>query len=108
MTDEFTEHYQELPDTADSSVSKTPYSFMHQDLTPASVMVLFFVALIVGIITKLFFGSFITIGYDDYRLEHSQSNMNLTALQKNLLAQGGSLAYEPKQLSGPACPDKQP
>lgn len=108
MTNKPLENDPERPDTADLGTSEPTYSFIHQDLTPGAVMILFSAAVITGIGIKFLFGSFITIGYDDYRLERNPSNRDLVAIQKHLLAQGGSFAYEPRQVSGPACPDKKP
>lgn len=78
---------------------------MRRELDPTAVALLFGVAVVCGIGLKLVFGSFITIGYEDYRLAEDQPNMSLNDLQQRLIDQGGSLAYEPTRTAGPSCPD---
>ena len=78
---------------------------MHRDLDPTTVSLLFGIAVVFGIGLKLIFGSFVTIGYEDYRLALDRPNMSLNELQARLIVQGGSLAYEPTQTAGPSCPD---
>lgn len=78
---------------------------MQRDLDPTAVILLFSVAVVFGIGLKLLFGSFVTIGYEDYRLAEDRPNMSLNELQKRLIDQGGSLAYEPTQTAGPSCSD---
>jgi len=78
---------------------------MRRDLDPTTVSILFGVAVVFGISLKLAFGSFVTIGYEDYRLALDRPNMSLNELQAHLIRQGGSLAYKPTQTAGPACPD---
>ncbi len=80
---------------------------LQRDLDPTTVSILFSLAVALGIGLKLLFGSFATIGYEDYRLAEDAPNMSLNALQKRLIDQGASLAYEPSQAAGPACPDQK-
>lgn len=79
------------------------YFFHQESNAPSSVALFFSMAVVGGILLKLWFGSFITIGYDDYRLHTSQSLINLSELQKSALAHGGSLAYTPQKSSGASC-----
>lgn len=81
--------------------------YVSKDLTPRVVTGLFFLAFAIGMGLKLWFGLWITIGYEDYHLTHAPKTLNLNALQKNFIEQGGSLAYELKDTSGPSCPDSQ-
>lgn len=104
-----------LRDTAEHPLSsfwvhrQVPWlHFFSQDRTRTAVSLLFVSAFIVGVSLKLLFGAFITIGHDDYRIKHNQPNVQLNTLQKNLLERGGSLAYTPEQVTGPACSISHP
>lgn len=66
---------------------------------------LFLGALAGGVLVKLVFSFFVTIGYDDYHVVGKTETISLTALQEKTLAAGGSLAYVPRQVGGPVCAD---
>ncbi len=72
---------------------------------PLPVGLLFFGAMIIGVFIKLALSSFVTIGYDDYHSAGTKNAISLIELQEKTLREGGSLAYIPKQNSGPACTD---
>lgn len=75
--------------------------------TPFSVGWLFFVSLLFGILLKLVFSHFVTIGYDDYHALKAQQTVNLVELQERTLREGGSLAYVSRHASGPLCHDSE-
>lgn len=72
-----------------------------------SASVLFFVALVFGILLKLVFSHFWTVGYDDYHLTSMHEKISLIGLQKKALDGGGSLAYTPRKISGLSCTDSK-
>ncbi len=72
-----------------------------------SVSALFFVSIVFGILLKLIFSHFWTIGYDDYHLTSMNEKISLIGLQKKALDAGGSLAYTPRKTSGLFCTDSK-
>ena len=64
---------------------------------------LFSISILMGIVLKFWLGSFVTMGYDDYRAQSAQGTLSLVELQTKVLGQGGSLAYVPQLIGGPAC-----
>lgn len=74
---------------------------------PLSVGWLFFVSLLLGILLKLVFSHFVTIGYDDYHVINARQTVNLVELQEKTLREGGSLAYVSRHASGPLCRDSE-
>lgn len=105
---------QPLLETRDSRTDSWAQFFIDQyhrlarrELDSVAVTFLFGIAVVFGIGLKLLFGSFVTIGYEDYRLAENVPNTNLNALQKRLLEQGGSFAYAPTETAGPACKDQE-
>lgn len=74
---------------------------------PLSVGWLFLVSLLFGILVKLVFSHFITMGYDDYHALKAQQTIHLVELQEKTLREGGSLAYVSRHASGPLCRDSE-
>ena len=89
-------------DTAISS-SRLPARPVSENREVWMTFFLFSFSILMGIVLKLWFGSLVTIGYDDYRVRSSHSTVQLSTLQTKVLEQGGSLAYVPKMIDGPAC-----
>jgi len=72
-----------------------------------AVSLLFSAAFIAGVCIKLALSFFVTIGYDDYHSVGTRNALSLIELQEKTLKGGGSLAYIPKQSSGPVCTDSK-
>lgn len=73
-----------------------------REYTPRGLMILFFLALCVGGLTKSLLHNTLTIGFDDYKLAKTKTAIDLNILQKDLIKNGGTLAT-----SGEALPQGQ-
>ncbi len=78
-----------------------------EDKTPFSVGWLFFGSILLGILVKLVFSHFVTLGYDDYHAAKARHTESLVALQEKTLKEGGSLAFVSQHASGPLCRDSE-
>lgn len=69
---------------------------------PRDLAILFLLSLCVGFLVKSLLHDTLTIGFDDYTLAKANTVVDLNALQKDLIKNGGSLAA-----SGEAPPQGQ-
>ncbi len=80
-------------------------TLLKREYSHRALALLFLIALSLGAFFKSLVNDSLTMGYDDYRLTDDDRLLDVNALQKKLISQGGSLAVRDKAplLQGKSC-----
>lgn len=75
---------------------------VRRDFSRRDLVILFFVAFLVGVFFKQSAREFFTIGYEDYKLTEASTLYDLNQVEQTLLENGGTLAVSQSR-TGLAC-----
>lgn len=76
------------------------------EYTRRGLAILFVLAVLLGATIKSAVSDSITIGFEDYKLAPSETLIDLNAVQKQVLREGGSLSLSGAAAQGPSCSNK--
>lgn len=86
------------------SFKKAFLRISEREYSRRDLFILFVIAVVVGASFKAWVNDTITIGFDDYKLKESTQSLDLNKIQKELIANGGSLALVEKNVpQGKTC-----
>lgn len=69
---------------------KKAISFVGQEHSSRSRVIIFLCALCIGVFTKAVLNDFITIGHDDYKLARPEGIVDLNLLEKTMIRKGST------------------